>query len=276
MRVIEDKQPLWPYILLSLVLHALLIGAFTQMSTPLLTVAEKKKMEVIPIFLRPDGQTKYRIADIEEPAVQERPDKAKFLGMYDSSVKEETVGISKRQKKSSGAQKRKGQKRARLKRKAKAKGKDKIFTFDESIFGSKKEQGDADSAKLAGGALDDFYPDFKRGARTYLNVLRHPDVEYFVRLKRAFKIAFNPSPALRSHFSQNRITQGSVNVVLGVSVDRLGDLSELFVLRSSGIPAYDREALRTVRSSSPFSSPPEKFVDDDGLLRMSWTFTVYM
>ncbi len=276
MRVIEDRQPLWPYILLSLLLHALLVSAFMQMSTPFQTVAEKKEMEVIPIFLRPEEEPKYRIADIEEPAVQKKPDKAKFLGMYDSSVREETVGIGQRPKKASVAQKPKGKERAEIRRKARAKGKDKIFTFDERIFGGGEGQGEADSAKLAGGALDDFYPDFKRGTRTYLNVLRHPDVEYFVRLKRAFKIAFNPSPALRSYFSQNRITRGSVDVVLGVSVDRLGDLSELFVFRSSGIPAYDREALRTVRSSAPFSSPPEKFVDDDGLLRMSWTFTVYM
>ncbi|MFH1829955.1 MAG: energy transducer TonB [Pseudomonadota bacterium] len=101
-------------------------------------------------------------------------------------------------------------------------------------------------------------------------------MEYFVRLKRAFKIAFNPIPALRNHFSYNRVTRGSVDVVLGVSVNRLGDLSELFVFRSSGIDEYDREALRTVRSSAPFSTPPEKFIDDDGLLRMSWTFTVYL
>ena len=67
-----------------------------------------------------------------------------------------------------------------------------------------------------------------------------------------------------------------VDVVLGVSVDGTGNLRELFVFRSSSISSYDREAMRTVRSSSPFSTPPDKFMDDDGLLRMSWTFTVYM
>jgi TonB family protein len=67
-----------------------------------------------------------------------------------------------------------------------------------------------------------------------------------------------------------------VDVVLGVSVDRAGALAETFVFKSSGIPTYDEEALRTVRASAPFSSPPEKFLENDGVLRMSWTFTVYL
>jgi TonB family protein len=61
-----------------------------------------------------------------------------------------------------------------------------------------------------------------------------------------------------------------------VSVDGKGELAELFILRSSGLPAYDDEALRTVRSSAPFSSPPEKFLKDNGVLRMSWTFVIYI
>jgi len=72
------------------------------------------------------------------------------------------------------------------------------------------------------------------------------------------------------------VTRGSVDVVLGVSVNKGGELAELFVFRSSGIPAYDEEALRTVRASSPFASPPDKFLAKDGLLRMSWTFSVYL
>jgi TonB family protein len=276
MRVIEDRQPLWPYILLSLVLHVLLVGVFSQLRSPEAVLAEKA-IEVVPIFERPEASAKYRIADIAEPKIQKKPDKAEFLGMYDSSVEEETVGVDKSGK--SG-----GAKGTKLERKAQAKakrmpmhsGKDRIFAFDESIFeGGQSKTGDEHS-KGFGSALNDFYPDFKRGAYTYLNVLRHPDVEYFVRLKRAFKIAFNPEPALREYFSYNRVTRGSVDVVLGVSVDRVGNLSEIFIFRSSGIAQYDREALRTVRVSAPFSSPPEKFVDNDGQLRMSWTFTVYL
>jgi len=72
------------------------------------------------------------------------------------------------------------------------------------------------------------------------------------------------------------VARGAISCVLAVSVDRTGHLDELFVLRSSGHGNYDEEALRTVRASSPFASPPEKFLEKDGMLRMSWTFIVYI
>lgn len=272
MREIEERQPIWPYLLLSLLLHAALLLLVTRaMTTPVLA---EKTIEIIPIEEVPDERN-FRIADIEKPAEEHKPKQAKFLGMYDSTVSQESVAITKKPSKRQGEAKRRKPSGGPRKRSRKSVSKDKLFAFDESIFDSKQKSSQERPAE-PGGALDDFYPDFKRGARTYLNVLRHPDVEYFVRLKRAFKIAFNPVPALKSHFANNLITRGSIDVVLGVSVNRSGNLSELFIFRSSGITAYDQEALRTVRSSSPFSTPPNKFVDDDGLLRMSWTFTVYL
>lgn len=273
MRVIEDRQPLWPYLLVSIVLHALV---FVFLLPRAFTVPEfaEKTIEIIPVEEVPELK-QYRIADIEKPEVEKKPDEAKFLGMYDSMVGEETVAVTRRPAKRRGGPKSKPSSRSRPKKARKPASRDKLFAFDQSLF-EKKQSPSEQRSSASGGALDDFYPDFKRGVNTYLNVLRHPDVKYFVRLKRAFKIAFNPGPSLRDHFSHNRVTRGSVDVVLGVSVDRLGNLSELFIFRGSGIPTYDREAIRTVRASSPFSSPPEKFVDGDGLLRMSWTFTVYM
>jgi TonB family protein len=107
-------------------------------------------------------------------------------------------------------------------------------------------------------------------------VLRYPEVEYFVRLKRIFKMTWDPVTALRRDIQGNSVAQGAVSVVLAVSVNKEGSLDELFVLRSSGMGNYDQEALRTVRASSPFAAPPTKFLEKDGLLRMSWTFVVYM
>lgn len=264
---------MWPYLLLSLIFHAIIIIVLLPKALSVPQFAEKT-IEIIPIEAVPDLQ-KLRIADIQEPKVQKKPDKTKFLGMYDSAVEKETVGISRRPSKRREGSKSKSSSAGEFKKARKPAGRDKLFAFDSSLFKKDKAQSEQKPSS-SGGALDDFYPDFKRGARTYLNVLRHPDVEYFVRLKRAFKIAFNPGPSLRDHFSHNRVTRGSIDVVLGVSVDGSGNLRELFVFRSSAIPSYDREAMRTVRSSAPFSTPPDKFIDDDGLLRMSWTFTVYL
>ncbi|MBN1282721.1 MAG: energy transducer TonB [Proteobacteria bacterium] len=265
MRVIEERPEIWPFLLLSLIIHLILALLVPRAFTPQFAAA---KEELIPVEFVSEPRGKLRLADIEKPDVEMRPKKTKFLGMYDSAVQEEMVGVARRPGKTG----EKGRPKPRPVKPEPA-ARDRIFAFDSSIFDGKRLPEKPDGS--GGGAMDDFYPDLRRGPHTYLNVLRYPEVEYFVRLKRAFKVAFNPEPSLRAHFSMNQVARGSIDVVLGVSVDRTGDLAELFIFRSSGIPSYDTEALRTVRASSPFSSPPEKFMDDN-LLRMTWTFTVYL
>lgn len=289
MRILDDRPELWPYILASIFIHVLFFFLIPKAISP--ARFEEKPIEVFAVEEVPEeNKIPYRIADIAKPEVEERPKDAKFLGLYDSTVLHEQVGISK----GLGVAGAPPKLRTRIgdqapKQKVRASKSDateisrseerhnRLLAFNKDIFDDKKNKLDEESSgsKPMGG-MDDFYPDFRRGAHTYLNVLRYPGVEYFVRMKRAFKIAFNPEPSLREYFSRNLVTRGSIDVVLGVSVGRSGNLSELFVFRSSGVPAYDEEALRTVRASSPFSSPPEKFLDADDTLRMSWTFSVYL
>ncbi len=120
----------------------------------------------------------------------------------------------------------------------------------------------------------DYFPDYKVGGHTYLNTLANPNIAYYVELKRRFRNTFNPVPALQGHL--NAISRGQISVVLGVTVDRSGNLANLIVIRSSGLESYDREGLRTVRSSSPFTTPPPNLLEADGQLRMAWTFIVYL
>ena len=306
MRIIDEKQEIWPYILASILVHLLLLLFIPHAIIP--AKFDEKPVEVYavsPVEEKAVEKSASRIADIPKPAVEQRPDSAKFLGMYDSTVTQEQVGLSRKQgeggqggkfktkiggpvEKQSPAQKPAPEKSSAQKpAKPRLSSGDRLYAFNKDIFEEKPQQQseqrqrkaveDADNpAPGSQGALDDFYPDYRRGEHTYLNVLRYPGVEYFVRMKRAFKVAFNPEPALRDFFSHNLMKRGSVDVVLGVSVGRDGNLSELFIFRSSGIPAYDEESLRTVRVSSPFESPPDKFLSKDGQLRMTWTFTVYL
>lgn len=286
MRIIEEKPEIWPFILASIIIHALLFTLVPQIvkSSPSF---KEDPIEVFAVSDMPKSENMpHRIADIEKPQVEQRPDSAKFLGMYDSKVPDETVGIFRPGKTKIGGDTQGKFSPPKIKKdvggtKAATKNisKGDLFAFNKDIFDDTRESAAKSESKLSGNgdnALNDYYPDFRRGANTYLNVLRYPGVEYFVRLKHAFKIAFNPEPSLMEHFSRNLVTRGSIDVVLGVTVGRSGELSELFVFRTSGIPSYDQEALRTVRASSPFSSPPEKFLSKDGALHMSWTFSVYL
>lgn len=267
--VYDEKQTSFvPYVVISVLIHAILLFALSyQVKIPEL---KEDVVEIIPVI---EKGNKYEIADIARPAVEKRPKKARFLGMYDSSVDEEKIA---RPAPRLGKKGKSGTRQAV--RPPKVKKRD-LYDIDKSLFAMKTpdiRDSIGDGGDIGPQFREDFYPDYKLGQHTYLNVLRYPDVDYFVRMKRQFKMTFNPVPALRSHFSSNRVTQGSVEVALAVSVDEKGNLAELFILKSSGIPTYDHEAMRTVRSSSPFASPPDKFLEDDGLLRMSWTFTVYL
>jgi TonB family protein len=274
MREINDRPEVWPFILLSIILHLAIV--FLLYRTASVPTFQEKVVEIVPIM--EEGKVRdFRIADIDRPAVEEKPQRAKFVGQYDSAVPKEQVANGRVGTGESGDGRKKSpvaRKEEAPKVKTKGASRRDLYSFDKKVFEEKRPAalGRGESGDPSG----DFFPDFKRANKTYLNVLRYPDVDYFVRLKRAFRMTFNPEPSLRDHFAYTSVTRGSVEVVLGVSVDKGGGIAELFVFRSSGIPAYDDEALRTVRSSSPFSAPPDKFVDDDGLLRMSWTFTVYL
>jgi TonB family protein len=272
----DDEKPSFiPYLAVSIAVHVLLLSLLSSgINIP------KLNEEIVEIFPVVEKNGAYEIADIAKPAVEKKPEKARFLGMYDSSVERETVAVTtpgKRGAKKSGAGEEAKKQRspdAEMFNKAE---RGPLFNFDRKLFASRRPDIEAGGGRSSGSEFrEDFYPDYKLGDRTYLNVLRYPDVDYFVRMKRQFKMTFNPAPALRQYFSMNRVTQGSVEAAIAVTVDRSGNLAELFVLKSSGISSYDQEAMRTVRASSPFARPPEKFVEDDGVLRMSWTFTVYL
>ncbi len=121
----------------------------------------------------------------------------------------------------------------------------------------------------------DYFPDYKVGGKTYLNVMKLQDIGYFITMKRILKMRWNPVPSVQSYLASNRVSVGKIDCVIGLALDPTGKISELFVIRASGVPGYDQEAMQTIRDSSPFASPPPQFLKE-GQLRMSWTFTVYL
>lgn len=253
-------RPLYPYFIISLLLHLLLIFF---LKIPDLSLFKNFELaEPIWIDLK-KGQ--YQIADILPPLKEEKPDQTKFLGMYDMKTPEESVATTPMERKRTSA-------------------------HDPLTMDQKREDKSLSEKSIVHSPLsmvpksvspqdflpEDFYPDFHKGVHTYLNVLRFPDIQYFVRLKKVFKMTFNPISPLREAYFHNQIIGGKIETVLGVAIDSNGDLAEIFVFRESGIHDFDSEALRTIKASAPFSKPPSKLLDKEGLLRMSWTFTVYL
>jgi len=258
----EHESNLWIPIIASLVVHLLLV-LITAYYYNYRTYDPPEKEEIVMV----DLQNNYQIADIAKPKVEKRPEKAKHIGIYDSSIKEETVAEFSPRAPGRPVH-RGGEGIENIKKPTPANdGVERIAMMRE-----RKQVFSLPSTRLP----EDFYPDFKRGSHTYINVMKHQDVGYFVQLKRIFKLAWDPTHALRSHYAAGEVSRGSVKVILGLSISKSGELDELFVINGSGLKEYDHEAMRAVRASSPFHAPPSKLVTKDGKLRVSWTFVVYM
>jgi TonB family protein len=276
-------------VLISILLHAFLLGMGAYLSvlfppTAEAPAGEQKEVEVA--LVKNHG---YQIADIAPPEKEEKPDDAKFLGLYDSKVKQETVGASTGPS-SHAAGKPLSHKELteKLEKNPEKPPKSAVKPPSSDEEGVKvamktppKETkpednvgGGSNGEDYFEGLSNDYFPDYKVGDRTYLNVFKFPKIGYFVRMKKIFRTTFNPVPALRQSFLQ--IQRGQVEVVLGVTVDKAGKLSDLMIIHSSGLETYDAEAMRTIRDSAPFASPPSDLLNGPGVLRMAWTFTVYL
>lgn len=256
----HHRNKIYFFLLFSLLLHSLLIFLL-MMGAPLLKKSDRTaKKDKIEVFL---AKNSYQIADIAPPEKEEKPKESKFAGLYDSRVEEEQVAGSREA--SSGKSRSRSMTPPQPGQKARN---------GDGEYRGEMVQGESDEMLEA--LPEDFYPDYKVGDRTYLNVLRFPKIGYFVRLKKTFKTTFNPNSAIRSYLFSNQISKGQVEVVLGAAVGRSGTLDELFVINSSGLPLYDQEAIRTIRDSSPFAAPPAELLDAASKLRMVWTFTVYL
>ncbi len=237
------------FLFLSLLIHLFLVLTSS-------SYLEKKKLEESPAVEIMLLNRTHQIADIEPPEKEQRPKEAKFVGIYDSTVEKEQVAAL-QSKPSSPRQAPTGSSRVN----------------EHPMAHRSPSLNETDYFNPVPG---DFFPDYKKGDRTYLNVLRFPQVEYFVRLKKIFRTTFDPVPSLRASMMTTQISKGQVEVRLAVSIDRFGNLDELFVINSSGLPLYDTEAKRTIKASSPFARPPAALLDTASKLRMVWTFTVYL
>ncbi len=287
-------------IVISILFHVLAALFFIYFRLPMPVLVEQQPMEVF------DAQGK-QITDQLLKGNRQIPKKSEHIGIEDNAVEQETVARPHPERPTRRASQASQPPEERVEREQPARriqppsqklpfNRGSLYAVDPNLFAMKTpatrepKQGPEQPAKkrtIPRTAVsstmnveseaylpEDYYPNYSYGNHTFLNVLRYPDIEYFVRLKRAFKQTWNPIPSVQQYFMSGGEHKKSIAVVLAVSVDAQGNMPELFVLRASGSGGYDQEALRTVRANSPFSAPPEKLLKD-GLLRMSWTFIVY-
>jgi len=251
------------WVALSLLLHFFFAAMIYLWSKTEIASADRPKENVVEVDLKDE----VRIADILPPKQEEQPKKARYVGVYNSKVEEETVAATKGRPAGRPVY-RGGKGEEALK---KVSGDWSAFKYEE-----RKEKAQKRAATEDNVIPEDFYPDYKIGEHTYLNVLKYPDISYFVMLKRVFKLAWDPTEVLMRRRMMGEVSRGSIKAVIGLTITRGGTIDELFVINSSGMKDYDEEAMRAIRASSPFATPPEKLLAQDGKLRIAWTFIVYL
>ena len=98
-------------------------------------------------------------------------------------------------------------------------------------------------------------------------------------MKKIFKLTWDPHPVLSHYFFTNQLFDAQIEATVIFQIDGRGNLLKAFVVRSSGLPLYDEEALRTITDSAPFAAPPPELIrldgNDDGVLDVAFTFTVF-
>lgn len=293
-------------LILSLLLHLAVMLGLIYIHIPMPTNANQQPIEVF------DAQG-MNLADTNIPANRQIPKTARAIGVENNAVTQETVARptrpqpqvqqrtttrspSRSQQQSGGEHASRLNPRNRFSEPRLPFNSRSLYAVDPSLFamhspgqmetqsGSPRRSQRKGSSRSAmtydmSGASsmplsDDYLPDYRFGDHTYVNIFRHPDVEYFVMLKRIFRQTWNPEPPVRMSVATGYQLVLPLRVVLAVAVSPQGALSELFILKKSGMPAYDEEALRTIRASSPFSTPPAKLLKD-GAVRMAWSFILF-
>lgn len=232
------------------------------------------------------------IADLDKPLKEETPDNASVQSLYNSKVKEETVATGRRKpatRKTKTAVVKSAPQKTPTPTKAVTKtAPEKKPSLADELKALQTEKQAEEEKKLAkfqtaptktkelqnGSTSGDYLPGFKIGNHTYLNAQANPSITYFVELKRKFELTWNPAPALRRHL--NQISRGEIRVVWGVTVNDEGELTDMLLIRGSGLTGYDAEARRTITASAPFSRPPANIQEKDGKLYMAWTFVYYL
>lgn len=118
--------------------------------------------------------------------------------------------------------------------------------------------------------------DVEYGEGTFLNTREWKFAGYFNRMREALAGQWDPFTPLRARDSTGeRFLYKDWTTVLSVTLDARGSLSDVHVLRSSGLDFFDRTAVEAMQKAQPFLNPPRDLPDSQGLIRFHFGFILY-
>ncbi len=124
-----------------------------------------------------------------------------------------------------------------------------------------------------GGSDDAFLGVDREGDTTLVNSRSFKYWDFFQRVKERVRQEWDPATVYRArdptgtaYGARDRLT------VLGVILDAEGRVQRIEVVRESGLPFLDDEAVRAFREAAPFLNPPAGLADEKGRIAFHFGF----
>ncbi len=310
--VFRERHGLRVGVAVSVLLHAVLILLVSALDvrptarTPAvsLRIVEKPRgQEPVGKAEKMSGQ----VVDIAPPRRQEAPPKdARFLSRYDTKVEREqrarvrsgkpaSIGSSHPVARPGGAQvatrtpdrivpPTRGREPAATRR---LEGREALLRRDDRLAGPGSVAGGplglsvgsdlgfagTEGGGGGGGSDDAFLGVDREGDTTLVNSRSFKYWDFFQRVKERVRQEWDPGTAYRArdptgtaYGARDRLT------VLGVVLDADGSVQRIEVVRESGLPFLDDEAVRAFREAAPFLNPPAGLADRKGRIAFHFGF----
>jgi TonB family protein len=111
------------------------------------------------------------------------------------------------------------------------------------------------------------------GDTTLVNSRSFKYWDFFQRVKERVRSEWNPADTYRARDPYGKV-YGSKDrlTVLGIVLDADGRVARIEVVRESGLPFLDHEAMRAFREAGPFPNPPSGLADERGRIAFHFGF----
>lgn len=127
---------------------------------------------------------------------------------------------------------------------------------------------------MMAGMSDDALIDIKEeGEATMLNTRSFKYWDFFQRVKERVRQEWEPGEVYRKRDPYGKVYgQQDRLTILHVVLDDKGNVVRLEVVKESGLPFLDQEAIRAFREAAPFPNPPKGLQDEKGKIAFNFGF----
>lgn len=244
----------WAFVL-SLIAHFALILFATQGLQFL--PADEEASEWVEVELRTTGPLP--VLDIPAVESKEVPDKAQFASDKNIKVDEESSGKPQAAESLTTRRPR-----------AQAPSKPESFSLSQADILKEGFERQTLSEQQQGAPSEAFLEKLRRGDELKVNAQLFDYGQYINRMRDKLAQRWNARSVVTPEMWSQRVVQVSIAVIL----DESGEIVELRNLATSRFKAYDNEALRTLREAGPYPNPPKSLIQEDGLIYLTWNFTL--